>query len=300
MIRPKGPALTPPAPARLWVLLASESSTAVIFRRGPSRWTHLFLWNTRTDMVTPGSWFHGRIYEWMSDLSPDGQHLLYVARNEAKRRVQAAAEQFDGEHMWSWTALCRPPRVKALGLWNASDDWSGGGVFNGNRALTLNHSARDLKALIQPSGFAVHGVKDRDRVDTVLTALKRTGWQVTAWPEQWLGMGEAHPVVLRKRALELRFISSPRYRRYVTYTWHGPDPVPLLEGASWADFDQQGRLVIAREGRLYAWQGHGVQEVMNFNLHQPPQHLRPGAGDVKPLAKLTDHSGQASSGVAEL
>ncbi|MFD1731277.1 hypothetical protein ACFSC4_09740 [Deinococcus malanensis] len=153
-------------------------------------------------------------------------------------------------------------------------------MFTANQALTLNHSARDLKALIQPNGFTAQGVTDRERVDTVLLALKRTGWQVTAWPEQWMGMGEAYPVVLRKRALELRFISSPQYRRYVTYTWHGPDPVPLLEGASWADFDQQGRLVIAQEGRLYAMWGTEARELIDLNVHQPPRHSSAASSDV--------------------
>ncbi|MVN87623.1 hypothetical protein GO986_12685 [Deinococcus sp. HMF7620] len=290
MTRPKGPAHTPPAPARIWALLASEASTAVIFRRGPSRWTRLYQWNTRTDEITPGSWFHGRLYEWMSDLSPDGQHLLYVAHNEARRRVRAAAEQFDGERMWSWTALCRPPWVKALGLWNASDYWSGGGVFTDNHVLTINHSAKALKALIEAKGFVVEGVAgDRQRVDTFVIALQRTGWRVTAWPERWRGMGEAHPIVFRKKALELRFISSPRHTRYVRYIWHGPEAVPLLKGASWADLDQQGRLVLAREGRLYARRGSEMNELINLNLHQPLRS--PGVPlDAKQSSHQTDPS----------
>ncbi|UQN06542.1 hypothetical protein [Deinococcus sp. QL22] len=272
MIQVKGPAQTAPAPARIWGLLASEASTALIFRRGPSRWTHLYLWNTRTDTITPGSWFRGRVYEWMSDLSPDGQHLLYVARNESPHRVEAAAKTFEGERLWTWTALCRPPWVQALGLWNASDGWSGGGIFTQNHCLTLNHAARELKALIQPTGFTIQGSVGRERVDTLLTSLQRTGWQLTLKPEQWMGLGEAHPVILRKGALELRFISSARSRRYMTYLWHGRGAVPLLDSATWADLDQQGRLVFASQGRLYVTRGTTTQELMNLNLDQPRWH----------------------------
>lgn len=271
MTRPKGPAQTLPEPARIWGLLASNASTAVLFRRGPSRSTRLYLWNTHTDTITPGSWFAGRLYEWMSDLSPDGKHLIYVARNEAQRRIQAAQESLGDDFMVTWTAICRPPWVRALGLWNASDGWSGGGIFTDNRTVHLNHCAKGLKALIEPTGFTIQGLKTRERSDVVLTTMGRTGWKVKAVPERWGGMGEAHPIILRKGKLEVRFISSPRYRRYVRYRWLGPEAVPELDRATWADIDQQGRLVMATAGRLYAVQGTKVQELMDLNLDQPPR-----------------------------
>jgi len=262
-------------------LLASTASTAVLFRRGPSRWTRLYTWNTRTDTITPGSWFTGRLYEWMSDLSPDGQHLLYVARNESPHRKQAAKESLGAESMVTWTALCCPPWVRALGLWNASDGWSGGGIFTDNRTVHLNHLAKGLKALIEPTGFTIRGLDNSARVSMLLKAMERTGWQLTAVPEG-RGLGEAHPMIFRKKALEMRFITSPKYRRYVTYRWFGPEVIPELEGATWADLDQQGRLIIASAGHLYGLQGTKVQELMDLNLDQP-RRLVPGgppAGQV--------------------
>lgn len=249
--------------------MASEANTAVVFRRGPTRWTRLYLWDTRTDHFTPGSWFAGHLYPWSSDLSPDGRHLLYFARNDSERRVQAAAKKFGEITMQSWTGLCQPPWVRALGLWNASGGWSGGGVFEGNRSLKLNHPAHSLKAQIEPAGFTVQGLVGREQLETVVTSLQRTGWRLIHRPERWSGMGEDHPIVFRKRALELRFISTPKYKRYVTYHWHGTTAVPALEGASWADLDQQQRLVMAKEGRLYRVNGTDVRELIDLNPDQP-------------------------------
>lgn len=288
MVKPSGVPHTPPAPARVWVLLASEANTAVILRRGPSRWTRLYSWNTRTDTMTPGSWFAGRLYEWMSDLSPDGQHMTYVARNESKRRVQAAAERFKDEHMWAWTALCKPPWVRALGLWNASDGWSGGGIFTDNHSLNLNHALQGLKAQIQPSGFTIRAsVGHRESV--VLAGLKRTGWRMIPGPPRDRGTQKSHAVVLRKGDLELRFDRSPRHKEYVTYAWHGKNAVPLLDGASWADFDQRGRLVLAHEGRLYTIQGTVLRELMDLNLDQPARRLNASERAASTATQPTDH-----------
>jgi hypothetical protein len=70
---------TPPAPARLFVILARRAPVGVIFRRGPSPWVQLIRWDTEHDRFEHGQWFHGRIYERRCDLSPDGSLLIYFA-----------------------------------------------------------------------------------------------------------------------------------------------------------------------------------------------------------------------------
>jgi len=72
-------------PARLFMVFARNSSTAVIFRRGPSKWVQLIKWNTKTDAFEPGQWFNGRIYERRADLSPDGSLLIYFAQKITAR-----------------------------------------------------------------------------------------------------------------------------------------------------------------------------------------------------------------------
>lgn len=264
---------TPPAPARIWVLMASAASTAVIFRRGPSRWTRLYLWNTRTDTITPGSWFAGRLYEWSSDLSPDGRHLVYLAHNGSRRRVQAALEAFGDDAMWTWTAVCAPPWVKALGLWSAGPD--GGGLFTDNHTLVLNHPASHLaqQTRITPAGFAVRGLEGAEQIHVPSTSLERTGWRVIQRPERWYGGREDDAFILHKQGLELRFIRSPQGGWKATYTGLGPATWPGLEGASWADFDQNGRLLMARHGRIFVARGAELQQLKDFNQDQPKRHV---------------------------
>ena len=50
--------LTPFASDRCWqfVLLARQAPVGVVIRRGPSKWWHLTLWDTRHDRFTSGQW----------------------------------------------------------------------------------------------------------------------------------------------------------------------------------------------------------------------------------------------------
>ena len=68
-----------PVPARLHVILAREAPKAVIFRRGPSNRVCTLGWDLETDTFTMGQWLKGRIYEYRSDLSPDGERMIYFA-----------------------------------------------------------------------------------------------------------------------------------------------------------------------------------------------------------------------------
>lgn len=63
----------PIPPCRLHVLLARRAPVAVIFRRGPTKWVQIIRWDTEKDIFEAGQWFHGRIYEGRSDLSPSGK-----------------------------------------------------------------------------------------------------------------------------------------------------------------------------------------------------------------------------------
>ncbi|WP_119672854.1 hypothetical protein [Deinococcus sp. RM] len=259
---------TPPAPARIWGLLASEADRVVLFRRGPSQWTRVYLWDTATDTLTPGSWFQGRLYEWMSDLSPDGEHLLYAARNESRRQQALAMERY-GVTMDGWTGLSRPPSVRALGLWSAlAGDM--GGVFLDGRTINVVGA----EALIRPTAFTVVPSFQFDPLVALRQTLPRTGWHVVREPARWYGMGEAEPFTLRKRTLELNF-SRAQYHWFVRYRWLADGPAPDLEGATWADLDRRGRLLIARAGRAFIWHGGQETQLADLNADQPPRPVQP-------------------------
>jgi len=69
----------PSFPARIHILLARDSPSAVVIRRGPSKSVCTMLWNRRTDKFTLVQWMRGRVYERRADLSPDG--LYFILRN---------------------------------------------------------------------------------------------------------------------------------------------------------------------------------------------------------------------------
>ena len=90
--------MTPPAPARLTVLLAPGTPVAVVYRRGPAKWTQMWLWRTDTDEFTPGQWIKGYVHD-DSTLSPDGRYVI--------SRVMSGDQH---------TVLSRPPYFTALAV----------------------------------------------------------------------------------------------------------------------------------------------------------------------------------------
>jgi len=115
-------------PPRLFVIPARDAPVAVIIRRGPSAWAHLILWDLEKDALTPGAWFHGRLFAEKCDLSPDGQLFVYAAYQG--RRVRTSYTD-------SYTAVSRPPWLHALALWPMGTTYGGGGRFVGERRLIV-------------------------------------------------------------------------------------------------------------------------------------------------------------------
>lgn len=113
---------------KLFVIFAKSESTAVIIRRGPSRWHHVIQWDTNRDVFTNGAWFKGRIYEDKCDLSPDGKLFLYFVLQGSRAGT---------EFTHAWTAISRTPWMHALALWPQGTTYGGGGRFLDSKTLTL-------------------------------------------------------------------------------------------------------------------------------------------------------------------
>ena len=124
---------------RLYAILARNAEFGVIFRRGPSRSVLLIRWNTENDSFQRGQWLKGRIYERRSDLSPQGDLLLYFAASYRKP-------------YFSWSAISRPPFLTALALWPKRDGWGGGGHFLSDSRIALNHRENEMDLA---QGFSV-------------------------------------------------------------------------------------------------------------------------------------------------
>ena len=111
---------------RLFVILARDASVGVIFRRDPSKQVQPIKWDTSNDRFEYGQWLKGRIYERRCDLSPSGDKLIYLAA-KWKKPID------------SWTAISKPPFLTALVLWPNLGAWGGGGLFEYENSIALNH-----------------------------------------------------------------------------------------------------------------------------------------------------------------
>ena len=135
-------------PCRLFVLVARDAPTALILRRGPSKWYHLIRWRMDRNTFEPGAWLHGRIYEEKCNLSPDGELLVYFCHGGAYR----------SGYTDSWTAVSRAPWLHALALWPQGTTYGGGGQFLGNRKLVLQSGTGAAHPDHLPHGIKiVHG-----------------------------------------------------------------------------------------------------------------------------------------------
>ncbi len=260
-------------PCRLFMIMAREAPRAVIFRRGPSKFVELILWHTDTDEFIRGQWFKGRIYERSADLSPDGSKLIYFAAQITPETWAAGEDR--------WTAISKPPYLTALAFWMEG----GGGLFEDNRTVVLPFDPDPAKAHFQrvPKGLTVHFRKWERNEDIYASGDKarfdRAGWIVrqagilkgwfkgTERPEireRWNPSG--HYAILLTRWMET-------YHYYESFQVvnRAGEPVVDTQGVSCADWDQRGRLVLLKEGRVWigaediVGQSLRMRELANFN-----------------------------------
>jgi hypothetical protein len=273
-----------PVPPRLSILFAREAPVAVIFRRGPSKWVQVTKWNTADDTFEPGQWFHGKIYDKRSDLSPDGSLLLYFAQKITGKSLQ------DAEYTYAWTAISKPPYLTALALWPKGDCWHGGGHFLDAKTIELNHKSNVANAHPnhQPKGIRVelrnhvHGEDD----PIFSERLERDGWKLKQeWLLEYRGPDEFYRTIqpeLREKVSQdgdltirlTRSISCFDYSEVFLIAYHGDSHISRIPGASWVDLDQQGRLVIAKDGRIYIGdiqEGGTIdkRELLDLNSSEP-------------------------------
>lgn len=251
-------------PARVFFIVAREAPTAVVFRRGPSRWVQLLKWDTATDTAEPGQWFRGRLYERRSDLSPDGTLLLYFAQKINDRTLA------DREYTYAWTAVSKPPYLTALALWPKGDCWHGGGFFRDNNTVILNHKPEVARAHPKhpPSRLTVllkehvHGEDD----PIFPERLARDGW---ALKQEWIVENRGYPLMFQTHQAEVRekrnnrgtqsiqltrSMSGLDYEEHFAFRDNDQAEWTPLRTATWADWDHTGRIVFAEQGKLYSGQ----------------------------------------------
>jgi len=151
---------------RLSVLMAGDHRSAVIFRRGPSRQVLMIRWWLKSDTFEIGQWLKGRVFVERSDLSHDGELLIYFAGN-----WRAPYE--------TWSAVSRPPYFTALALWPKGDTWGGGGRFITERLIAIDHGQGQLalaEGMRLGKGFRVEAL-DPVKHLAVLDQTRKLGWE---------------------------------------------------------------------------------------------------------------------------
>lgn len=253
--------------ARLYVLIARKARKAVVFRRGPSKNVLLLEWDLQTDRFTPGHWFKGRIYERRCDLSPKGDLLVYFA---AKHHGP----------LGTWTAISRPPYLTALALWAKGDAWGGGGLFDDERTMRLNHRPGNESSLASgfrlPKTFRLKALGERpgwgEDAPIHTMRLARDGWtevlpgEVSEYQSTGSFRWVYHkPMVVEKAArgearlrVSLDGIGERNGPWYIqTAQIVSSDGLISVElgRIDWADVDHTGEVLFAREGCLYRLSG---------------------------------------------
>lgn len=106
--------------ARIFVFIPALSNQALILRRGPSKIVGVYSWDLTNDHIIARQWLKGRIYEYLSDVSPDAKYFLYSANQRG----------------WGHTAISRAPWIKAISFWR-NGGFSGGGIFTNKKKYVL-------------------------------------------------------------------------------------------------------------------------------------------------------------------
>jgi hypothetical protein len=242
-------------PPRLHVLLARESSSAVVFRRGPTRYTATIGWDRRRDTFRVAQWLYGRIYERRADLSPDGKHLIYFAMNG----------RWTSPVKGSWTAISRAPYLKAVSLYAKGDCWHGGGLFQSRSAFWLNdgyghETMAEDRRLSRVTTYPWHEYYGGECPGVYYIRLQRDGWamkdpspdgnggQVTVFEKRisshWLLRKEAHATINHPVG---RSVYLDTHHLHNTRT----NEVVAKEAWEWADLDGD-RIVWTANGCLFA------------------------------------------------
>ena len=276
--------------------MARAAPIAAVFRKGPTRWVQVLLWHTDRDEFQEGQWFHGRIYERRCDLSPSGRFLVYFANKITGRTIS------DREYTYAWTAVSKPPYLTALALWPKGDTWHGGGLFESNTHLWLNHgpnAATPHPAHRPPRWLRVTPnpmPRGEDR-PVWSRRMKRDGWtmvQEGSFPHTISGWRTEQTEIWERPApdgharlrvttvgIDFRVPGGPYVETFALYLSSGA--VVPIEGAKWADWDQAGRLAFARDGRLFRGEIHDGRIVEKFLIDlnpnrpyalQAPDHAR--------------------------
>jgi hypothetical protein len=258
---------------RLHAIVARGRRKAVVLRRGPSKLVQLWSWDLTRDRFERGQWLRARVFERRCDLSPRGDLLVYFA---AKNRGPIP----------TYTAISKPPYFTALALFPGMGTYGGGGLFSSEDHLELNHGP--LHHALAPGFTLRKGMRvsalgrdaGRGEDDPIQHhRLTRDGWRLVdlGTPREqsrgasiWIvldpprvyakGRPKEPELELEQRWTGIKQTNGPWYVMEHALVRRSTQREHALPDCEWADWDHQGDLLMAREGRL--WRARVVRGVL--------------------------------------
>ena len=183
-----------------------------------------------------------------------------------------------------WTAVSKPPYLTALTLWPCHSA-VGGGLFFSDARVWLNHYRRPDPHPNHPKNLWVYNFgKDISEHTLFDRRLIHNGWEtIQEWrgkPAEYSRSATLVPGIRRRQnphgLQELTMTTTVSdYKDQDRFSVRYADGEELpLEDAEWADWDQQGRLIFARNGKIYALAADAIgqappEELIDLNGNQP-------------------------------
>ena len=251
LLRMSGPFMSP----RIFCIPASRAPIVAVLRRGPTAWFHVGRWDTAQTMYQPGAWIRANLYPQRCDLSPDGRWLCYFTA-KGPGRWKAGP---------TYIAISRLPWLRALAAWGTCGTWTRGLHFLEDKTVWQVGAPDegDVGPCREKLGMAV-------TMPEAFAVERRRGWTETAdspardprdmWDERRadrVAMQKARPksdvttwlkVAGQFAAFRETWSGWPRETRYSLVR---DEAVLPLDGVQWADWDSDGRLLVAtRDGKL--------------------------------------------------
>jgi hypothetical protein len=251
-------------PPRIFCIPARAAPIVAVLRRGPSRWFHVGRWDLANRVYESGAWFRGRLFPQKCDVSPDGRWFAYSAHMpNAQWRAGTIYE-----------AISRLPWLHALAAWEAGSTYTRGVHFAdepgesdlgppdmGNASPCLEKFALRVNG---PAQFAVERRHGWSEADSSQPRDPKDAWD----ERRTVRMKKRRPngsASLQVEGSYAAFRDIPHLREPPLYSLTERNEMELLEAVQWADWDGQGRLLVATtDGCLQVREGEVGQMTVTW------------------------------------
>jgi len=238
----------------------------VVLQRKRAKLFHVVTVDTRRNRIEEGSWFRGKLYPLRCDVSFDGNFMVYLAM---------------GTRGTTWNGLCRLPWLTTLIDVKNTGAWFGGGFFEKATLLRSNGWSTGNANLHERAPLSVTPYRSRyggEDLGVIFERFERDGYKRdgTVWSRKY---SKRHPELT---AHYLGYFSHtiPTMPAGYTFSFSLDDYPELLDGASWATWDLDGNLWVARPGAVQKFNLADLREgkasfSIDLDRYEPPWKSAP-------------------------